>query len=58
METTNKEMLLTSARNHLRLAIEEINRYANDDIPNKFRTESLRHSQEPLGHSIVQRLHV
>lgn len=55
---TNKEMLLTSAQKHLRLAIDEINRYANVDISNKVRTEIPRHLQEPSGHSIAQRLHV
>lgn len=57
METT-KEMLLASAQKHLRLAIDEINRYANDDISSKVRAKSLRHFQEPSGHSLAQRLHV
>lgn len=55
---TNKEMLLTSALKHLRLAIDEINRYANEDISNKARTKSLLNFQETNGHSIAQRLHV
>lgn len=54
---TNKEMLLTSAQKHLRLAIDEINKYAYCESK-RVRTESLRHFREPSGHSIAQRLHV
>lgn len=55
---TNKEMLLTSALKHLCLAIDEINRYANEDISNNARTKSLLIFKETNGHSIAQRLHV